>query len=52
MLPKITAYTGDFDETKYMSFSMKNEELLVNIQENIGIKSAISLKKDLIVNLL
>ena len=51
MLPKITAYTGDFDETKYMSFSIKNEELLVNIQENIGIKSAISLKKDLIVNL-
>ena len=27
-LPKTSSYRGDFDETKYMSFLMKNEELL------------------------
>ena len=28
MLPKISAYRRDFDETKYMSFLIKNDELL------------------------
>ena len=27
-LPKMTAYRKDFDETKYMSFLIKNDELL------------------------
>ena len=45
MLPKISAYKRDSDETKYMSFSTKNEELLVNIQENIWDKVINIIKK-------
>ena len=26
--PKMSAYSGDFDETKYASFLIKNDELL------------------------
>ena len=50
ILPKVIVYTRDIDETKYMSFLIKNEELLENIIK-FGIKSSILLKKDLIVNL-
>ena len=39
MLPKISAYKRDFDETKYMSFFIKNEELLENIMKS-GTNSA------------
>ena len=28
MLPKMSAYRTDFDETKYMSFRLSNNELL------------------------
>ena len=28
MFPKMSTYRRDFDETKYMSFLIKNEELL------------------------
>ena len=45
MLPKISAYTRDSDETKYMSFSIKSEELLVNIQESIWDKVSNIIKK-------
>ena len=40
----------DFDETKYMSFYIKNDELLEKIIK-FGKKSAIASKKNLIVNL-
>ena len=33
MLPKISAYRRDFDETKYMSFLIKNEKLLDKCNE-------------------
>ena len=49
MLSKPNACRRDFDATKYMSFLIK-----VNCLKNIlkfGIKSAILLKKDLIMNL-
>ena len=32
-LPNMTAYRKDFDETKYMSFLIKNDELLVKYNE-------------------
>ena len=50
MLPKMSAYRRDFDETRYMSFLMKNDELLKNIM-NFGTKSTSLLKKDLVVSL-
>ena len=46
----MSTYRGNFDETKYMSFLVKNSELLENyndIWENV--KN--SIKKNLIVNL-
>ena len=46
----MSAYSRDFDEAKYMSYLKK----MMNCQKNItkfGIKSAILLKKDSIVNL-
>ena len=46
----MSTYSGNFDETKYMSFLVKNSELLENyndIWENV--KN--SIKKNLIVNL-
>ena len=33
MLPNIREYIRDFDETKYMSFTIKNEELLERYNE-------------------
>ena len=50
MLPKISAYRRDFDETKHMSFLIKGNELLEKYNE-IWDKSAVLLKKHLIVNL-
>ena len=47
---KMSAYRRDFDETKYMSFLIKDEELQENIMK-FGKKSAIKSKKNLIVNL-
>ena len=46
-LPKISACKGDFDETKYMSFLIKNNEVLEKYNE---IWPAILLKKDLTLN--
>ena len=43
ILPKMVAYRSDFDETKYMPFLIKDDELLE--------KSAIESEKNLIVNL-
>ena len=40
----MSAYRKDFDETKYMSFLIKNNELLKNIME-FGIKSSIIFEK-------
>ena len=42
LLPKMNGYKKRFDKTNYMSFLIKDNELLE--------KSAIILKKDLIVN--
>ena len=47
---KMSAYRRDFDETKYMSLLIKDEELQENIMK-FGKKSAIKSKKNLIVNL-
>ena len=33
MLPKMTAYRKNFDETKYMSFLLKNDKLLEKYNE-------------------
>ena len=33
MLPKMSAYKRDFDETIYMSFFIKNDELLEKYNE-------------------
>ena len=33
MLPKMSAYRRDFDETKYMSFLIKDDELLEKYNE-------------------
>ena len=48
-LLKMTAYRKDFDETKYMSFLKKDDELLKKYNE-IWEKVKNSLKKDLILN--
>ena len=48
ILPKMTAHTKTFDETEYMSFLIKNDELLKNTIKS-GIKSVIA-SKDLIVS--
>ena len=34
LLPKTSAYRRDFDETKYMSFLIKDDELLEKHNEN------------------
>ena len=49
MLPKITRYVQSFDESKYISFLIKDNELIEKYN-NILDKVAIILKKDLIVN--
>ena len=48
-LPKMSAYKRDFDETKYISFSIKDDELLEKYCK-IWEKVKNSLKKNLIVN--
>ena len=45
----MTAYRKDFDETKYMSFLIKDHELLKKKQYNLG-KLRIASKKFLMVN--
>ena len=50
ILSKMSAYRKDFDESKYMSFLIKDKELLENIMK-FGIKSAMLLKKALTVSL-
>ena len=45
MLPKTIAYRRDFDETEYMSFLMKNEELQEKYNE-IWDKVSNSMKKE------
>ena len=42
LLPKMTAYGRDFDETKYMSFLIKDDEIL---QNEIWEKVSNSIKK-------
>ena len=44
-LPKISTYTRDFDETKYMSFLIKDDELLKKYNE-IWEKVKNSIKKE------
>ena len=44
-LPKITAYRKDFDETKFMSFLIKDDELLEKYKE-IWEKVKDSLKRE------
>ena len=46
----MSAYRRDFDETKYMSFLIKDDELLKNII-TFGKKLKIVSKKNSIVNL-
>ena len=46
MLPKMSTYRRDFDETKYMSFLIKNHELLEKYNE-IWEKVSNSIKKGL-----
>ena len=46
----MSAYRRDFDETKYMSFLIKNDELLKKLMK-FGKKSAKASRKNLIVNL-
>ena len=48
-LPKMTAYRKDFDETKYISFLIKNDEFLEKYND-IWEKVQNILKKKLIVN--
>ena len=48
--PKMSSYRTDFDETKYISFLIKNEEILENYNE-IWKKLKIVSTKNLIVNL-
>ena len=50
-LPKLSAYRSDFDGTKYVSFLIKDDELLEKYNEIWGKKSAIVSKKDFMVNL-
>ena len=45
----MSAYRRDFDETKYMYFLIKDNELLKNIMK-FGINTATLLKRDLRVN--
>lgn len=49
IVPKMNGCTENFDETKYMSFLIKDDELLANIIKS-GIKSATVLKKNFLVN--
>ena len=49
-LPKMSAYRGDFDGTKYISVLIKNYELLGKYKE-IWNKFKILSKKNLVVNL-
>ena len=46
----MSTYTRDFDETKYMTFLIKNDELLKNYKKFVK-KLKIVSKKTLIVNL-
>ena len=48
-LPKMTAYRKDFDETKYISFLIKDDEFLEKYND-IWEKVQNILKKKLIVN--
>ena len=50
MLPNMNAYRGDFDETKYMSFLIKRDELQEKYHE-VWDKVSNAIKKDLIVTL-
>ena len=50
MLPKMSANRRDFNETKYMAFLVKDDELLENYNK-LWDKVSNSMKKDLIVNL-
>ena len=36
MIPKMNPYRRDFDETEFMSFLMKNDELLEEHNEILG----------------
>ena len=49
ILPKMTGYRKDFDETKFISFLIKDDELLEKYYWNLGEKKEFS-KKNLIVN--
>lgn len=49
MLPKIREKTKSFDETKYISFFIKDDELLQKYNKTWDTLSNI-IKKDLIVN--
>ena len=46
----MSAYKRDFDETKYMYFLIKDDNCYKDIMK-FGKKSAITSKKDLIMNL-
>ena len=48
-LPKMSAYRRDLDESKYMSFLIKDDELLEKYNENWE-QVKTSIKKSLIVN--
>ena len=49
-LPKMSACRRDFDETKYRSFLIKDDELFENVMK-IGKKLKIVSKKNLMLNL-
>ena len=49
MLPKMSGYTKSFNETKYMSILIKEDELLEKYNK-IWYKVKDSIKKDLIAN--
>ena len=49
MLPKMSGYTKSFNETKYMSILIKEDELLEKYNK-IWYKVRDSIKKDLIAN--
>ena len=46
LLPKMTAYRKDFDETKHMSFLIKDDELLLEKYNGIWEKVKNSLKEE------
>ena len=48
-LPKMSAYRRDLDESKYMTFLIKDDELLEKYNENWE-QVKTSIKKSLIVN--